>query len=130
MLRLNENGTVRLAGLQPEMDTAMYLVEEVLALRGVDTVITAGTEEFTSAGKLIHSVGSYHPRGYALDFRSRGIPREDWKKVIQAIKYALREVHLAYDAVVEGSHFHVEFDLKKAFREGELFSIWSGNLAV
>ena len=119
MIRLNENGTVRLAGLQPEMDIAMYAVEAVLNQWCVDTVITGGTEEFYSDGTRIHSIGSYHPRGYALDFRSRDIPADDLVHVVGLIRSALRDIDKAYDTILEGNHIHTEFDLKKAFKESQ-----------
>ena len=115
MIKLNENGTVRLAGLQPEMDIAMYVVEDVLNDWLIETVITAGTEEFYPDGSLIHSVGSLHPRGYALDFRRRDIPSADFDEVIKLIRDALHKISLAYDVVVEGNHIHIEFDVKKNF---------------
>ena len=118
MISLNENGTVCLAGLQPEMDVAMYVVDSVLSGYGIPTVITAGTEEFYPDGTLIHSIGSYHPRGDALDFRDRQIPREDYNHIINDIQRALRKINKAYDVVREGNHFHVEFDLKKEWQNG------------
>ena len=117
MVRLNENGTVRLAGLQPEMDTAMYEVEAVLNQWCIDTVITAGTEEFYSDGTRIHSVGSYHPRGYALDFRKRDIPYSDVDYVMSLILDKLQKIDKAYQVILEGNHFHIEYDLVEAFKE-------------
>jgi len=119
MIRLNENGTVRLSRLKPEMDVAMYAVEEILNGFEVDTVITAGTEEFAPDGRRYHSVGSYHPRGYALDFRSSDIPKKNRVKAVKRIRTKMRSVDAAYDVIFESDHIHVEFDLKKAFVKGE-----------
>jgi len=115
MIKLNENGTVRLAGLQSEMDIAMYVVEKHYDKRKLDTVITAGTEEFNPHGKLYHAKGSYHPRGYALDFRSRDIPTALYTQFVKDVQTDLHTLSLAYDVCEEGNHMHVEYDVKKAF---------------
>ena len=116
MIHLNENGTVRLAGLQSEMDVAMYVVDRVLSAYGIQTVITAGTEEFDKKGKLIHAINSYHPRGYALDFRDRNFPSELYPEILRKMQGALHQISLAYDLEKEGNHLHIEFDLKKFWK--------------
>ncbi len=115
MIKLNENGTVRLAGLQLEMDVALYVVEKHYDKCKLDTVITAGTEEFDKTGNLYHSKGSYHPRGYALDFRSREISTALYAQFVKDVQTDLHTLSLAYDVCEEGDHMHVEYDVKKAF---------------
>ena len=116
MIRLNENGTVRLAGLQPEMDPALYAADKVFAKYSLDTVITAGTEEFYPDGTLIHAKDSLHPRGFAVDLRNRHIPNGVYTKLISDLRDALAAISPAYQLILKHSnHFHIEYDLKVAY---------------
>ena len=115
-VRLHENGTVRLAGLQPEMDLALAAVNPVFGKCQLDTVITAGTEEFKPDGTLIHARDSLHPRGYALDFRVKHIPDAVYSKLTSDLRAALKELDKAYQLIIHKNHFHIEYDLKIAWR--------------
>ena len=115
MIRLSENSTVRLAGLKPEMDKALYAVSKVFDKYHLDTTITAGTEEFDYKGSLIHMVGSLHPRGYALDLRSREVPNAVWTKFVSDIRESLTKLGKPYQLFEHKTHLHIEYDLKVAW---------------
>ena len=104
-----KNKSVSLVGLQPEMKAVLETVHAVYSKYKQDPVITAGVEAFDSNNKLIHSVGSLHPFGYALDFRTR-----DFKGNTKGIVvYELRELlGNDYDVILHTTHLHIEFDPK------------------
>lgn len=84
------------------MFDAAIKVESVLAHFAVDTVITAGTD-----GK--HMAGSLHYKGLALDVRTRDLKDEDKLPAAAAIRQVLGA---GFDVVLEGDHFHIEYDPK------------------
>ena len=108
-MKLNENGTVRLAGLKPELVMACLLLQPVYRKYGLDLVITAGTEIFYKSGKRIHMDGSKHDTGEAVDLRSRDVPKACWTRFIDDCRAVLTP---EFDFVPEGHHFHLEKDLK------------------
>ena len=69
-----KDDTVKLSGINPEMVMAAILTHQVFQKYGLDLIITAGTEECYPDGTQIHMDGSKHPKGEALDYRSRNIP--------------------------------------------------------
>ena len=98
--------TVSLIGLQPEMRIVLEHIEKVYAKYGKEGLITAGTEAFDSYGKLIHSVGSLHPFGYALDFRTNFFQGNE----IGLVAYELRNLlGKDYDVVIHKTHLHIEY---------------------
>lgn len=100
---------VRVHGLRPEMVIVLLVAFQLFELqRGVDTVITSGIDG-------VHSWGSLHYNGLALDFRTKHIA--DAKAVARDMGDALGA---DYDVVLEGEgtpneHIHVEFQPKKAY---------------
>jgi len=106
-MTLNENGTVRLAGIKPEIILALMLIEPVFNKYGIDLVITAGTEQYYPDGRKIHMTGSLHDTGYAVDLRSRDVPDACWTKFTSDLKASLTS---EYDLLYEENHFHLEFD--------------------
>ena len=107
-MRLNENGTVRLKGIQPELVMAAMIVEPLFNFYGAQLVITAGTEVFDANGERIHMVGSKHETGEALDFRSRDIDFALRGSLEGEVNDALGE---EFDFIQEGNHFHLELDV-------------------
>lgn len=81
---------------------AVMAVRDIFARAGYDTTIT-------SAFDGIHSAGSLHYHGLALDFRTRHIPTRDRDPLARAIKEALGH---EFDVVLEPTHLHIEFDPK------------------
>ena len=106
-MRLNENGTVRVSGIKPEMIVGVMLMQAIFDKYSVARVWTAGTEEFDKNGEQIHMTGSRHPLGYAVDVRSREIPDGVWTKFLSDLKDILG---CEFDVVVHSSHIHVEFN--------------------
>jgi len=112
MIKLNENGTVRFAGIKSEMLAIRTLVEQVFNYYGYALVITAGTEEFDENGKLYHKIGSKHPKGEAEDYRTLGIPTP-----VADMVY-LQRCRKRPDTGIPGcqahkgkkAHMHIEFD--------------------
>lgn len=99
MLRI-KNG-VKIRGVQPELMLAAQIVADCYtAYNNAECVIT-------SAREGTHMTKSFHYVGYALDFRIRHIP-EGWRdKLHNDIQRALGD---EFDAVLEKTHIHVEFD--------------------
>ncbi len=120
-----KDSSISLIGLVPEMRQVLTIVDKVWKQNGKEAVITAGTEAF-KGNKFIHSVGSLHPFGKALDFRTNHftiprtiydinvpytakINREKIRIIVARVKAALGK---DYDVVVHLSHLHIEYDPK------------------
>jgi hypothetical protein len=108
-LMRRKDKSVSLVGLQPEMRAVLTAVDSVYSKYGKEPVITAGTEAFNSDGKLIHSVGSLHPFGYALDFRTNYFEGNNKGLVAHELRKLLGP---DYDVILHASHMHIEFDKK------------------
>ena len=80
-----------------------------------ECVITAGTEivKYESVNQeeipLIHSVGSLHPFGYALDFRTRYFNHVDKARICTKLQSRLNLVSTQYKVIMEKDHIHVEW---------------------
>jgi hypothetical protein len=103
-VKVNENGTVRANGVQPEILYAMLVTETVYLSMGYDFTITALTE-----GKEWRSPRSLHPPGLAFDCRTRHIPDRMLDELVARVKGALGP---EYDVVLESDHLHIEFDME------------------
>lgn len=94
--------TVKPGVVLPPVLNLAVVVAEVMAAHSVQCVITSGKDG-------THKVGSLHYSDKALDFRSRGqsLPLQ------QLIATQVRErLGSDYDFIVEGDHFHGEYDPK------------------
>lgn len=94
----------RIAGLQPPMVLALLIAERVFQAHGQNATLTSGTE-----GK--HSSGSLHYVGHAIDLRAPS----HLKSVLPDLKTQLGD---DYDVVVEGDHWHIEFQPKRGLNLG------------
>ena len=104
-----KNKTVKTDRLQPCMRIALKTVCNVYAEYGQkEVVITAGNECWTAKGVWIHSPGSLHPYGLALDFRSRVFSEADQLIIYKVLRDILRP--LGFDVVPHKTHFHIEKD--------------------
>lgn len=101
-----KNNSVSLIGLQPQMRLVLKYVDIVYESFGQEPVITAGTES-TNDNKFIHSAGSYHPFGFALDFRTRYFTKDVIDEIVETLKINLGS---EYDVIYEGNHLHIEFN--------------------
>ncbi len=91
---------VVIKSLCAEIVRALPVLEIVFANRGVECVITSGGE-----GK--HMTGSLHPKGRAIDLRSREL-----KAPAATVKAIKRELGKDYDVILESDHIHLEYDPK------------------
>lgn len=94
---------VSLDGLRPEIISALAIIVRAYEGVGKTCTVTAGTDG-------THKVGSLHPRGLALDIRSRDLQATSALQLQRSITAALGK---AYDFIVEADHFHVEYDPKE-----------------
>jgi len=100
--------SISFIGLHISMRKVLKVGEAIYSKYGHDLVITAGTEAFNGKD-LIHSPGSLHPFGKALDFRNRFFSSSEKPKVVQELREKLGN---DYDVVFHNSHFHIEYDPK------------------
>ena len=94
--------TVRFRGIQPQLVLAALRVEEICKTYGVACWITSGSD-----GR--HKAASLHPKGLALDFRTRDLMEDDKNGFFHDVKDALG---IEFDVVLELDHLHVEYDPK------------------
>jgi len=104
-----KDSTVSTARLQPEMIPALIAVDLVYKKYHREPVITAGDEMWEDE-ELVHSVGSLHPFGFALDFRTYYFSGDILAKVFKELKQALHP--RGFDVVLELDHIHIEYDPK------------------
>jgi conjugal transfer mating pair stabilization protein TraG len=106
MLRVKPG--VRLHGVRPEMVFAATVVDVAYdRIRVPECWITSGIDG-------VHSEGSAHYDGRALDFRAKTVPVESRKGLAELIREALGA---DFDVVLEDgatdyAHLHVEFQPK------------------
>jgi len=82
------------------------VAESVYRDRGYDCVVTSAIDG-------VHSHGSRHYSGLAVDLRTRNIDAEDMKRMVfNDIKHALGA---DFDVVLEETHLHIEFDPKAPY---------------
>lgn len=85
--------------LQVPMLVAMRVAESVYDKYGTTLVVTSGDDS-------THGKGSLHPKGLALDFRTKTLPPTLRGQVRDEIARALP----GFDVVLEVDHLHVEYD--------------------
>jgi hypothetical protein len=102
-------GVKSLAGIQLPMQRVLREVEDFMDTVQNDVVITC-----TTGG--VHSVGSYHYYGYAIDFRTSHLEDLDERRAFQ--EYLIFSLPFWYDVVLHETHLHVEFDVLKAINAG------------
>jgi len=96
---------VILSGLQLPMRRALITADKIWKETGEELVITAGLDG-------VHSAGSVHYYGYAVDLRTRYFKDSKYPPgVIDGIAAQLKgNLGSDYDVVVHSSHIHVEYD--------------------
>lgn len=105
---------VSLMGLKIQMRVVMKIYSGLCAEFGIEPVITAGTEytAFDSLSEeleLIHTPGSLHPFGYALDLRNRDLETLDKVRFAAKLQKRLDDISSKYKVILEKTHIHVEF---------------------
>jgi len=94
---------VIIAGLKIEMRTVLRHAEEVFEEYGQELVITSGLDG-------VHSAGSYHYYGYAVDLRTRDMNKPDKEMAAKRLHHFLINISHKYDVVLESDHIHVEYE--------------------
>ncbi len=94
--------TVNIWGLQKEMRPALRYADKIWADYGQELVIT-------SARDSMHSAGSLHYYGLAVDLRIRYFPVNQHRDIKKELELALGS---KYDVVLHSSHIHIEYDPK------------------
>ncbi len=98
---------VSVNGLKPEMNVAIQAVSDLFGIDGYDVIITSGVDG-------VHSRTSLHYVGYALDFRTRHIPRGRTLQYVQKLKQHLgSEFDVLFESSKESEHMHIEFQPKR-----------------
>lgn len=108
-----KDNSVKLDGIQPIMRHAMRWADWVWKDLGQECVITSGTEA-TKDGDLIHSAGSLHYSGLALDFRTRYFA-DGGDEAAYKLESELQNINLHLDSgkfevIQHKTHVHVEFE--------------------
>ncbi len=94
-----KNGVV-LLGLKLEMRKVLIEADKVWKAHGQELTITSGLDG-------IHSPGSLHPYGYALDLRTRYFDKAEYTTIAAELRAALGD---KYDVIVHYTHIHIEYD--------------------
>ena len=94
---------VSLVGLRPEMLFGHSIVLEVFRDLGHKTL------HITSIRDGVHSKGSRHYLGLAIDYDVVGLEKKDFEIIAKEIRARLTN---EFDVVVHSTHIHVEFDPK------------------
>lgn len=107
-----KDGSVNIWGLQPQMQPVLKYAEEIWTGLGYPFVVT-------SARDGLHSPGSAHYYGYAVDLRTwdaNGQQLDHPKKaaIASKLRTRLRVINGHYDLVIHETHIHVEFDWWRA----------------
>lgn len=111
-----KDNSVKLDGIQPIMRHAMKWADVVWRDLGQECVITAGTEAVKNDGsnELVHSAGSLHYSGLALDFRTRYFA-DGGDEAAYKLESELQNINLHLDSgkfevIQHKTHIHVEFE--------------------
>ena len=89
-------------GLEKVMQRVLKEADEIWSDYGEELVIT-------SARDGIHSAGSLHYYGLAVDLRTRYFSDQDKQRVFEELKDVLG---WEYDVILHSTHIHVEYDPK------------------
>lgn len=101
--------TVKIKNLQPQILLAITLADQVFDGFGYPTWIT-------SVNDSTHSTYSLHPKGYAVDLRSKHITGQTTRGIIFDALFKILDP-LGYDILFEfigqdNEHYHIEYDPK------------------
>lgn len=95
---------VILAGLDLSMRKALIAAEKIWKELGRPEGVT-----ITSALDGVHSAGSLHYYGFAIDLRTRYFTAEQKVAAAQAL---MLELPVEYEVIMEPTHIHIEYDPK------------------
>jgi hypothetical protein len=106
---------VKIDGLRIQMRYVLLEAEKLWKEFGQECVITSGTESIApydnmrEESNLIHSPGSLHPFGYAVDLRSHYFSEVDKLRVVAKLQARLQMTSTQYQVILESTHIHVEW---------------------
>ncbi len=98
---------VSVNGLHISMRQVLPVCGKLWREHGKECVVTAGNEG--NPLDRVHSIGSLHYYGRAVDLRTRYFDKFTQKKVKAKLQDLLGS---DYDVVIERTHMHVEYDPK------------------
>ncbi len=93
---------VNIQGIDIRMRPALIVADELWKRFGQELVVTGGLEG-------VHSAGSLHYYGFALDFRTRYF---ELGTIIDLTKLLQENLGADFDVIQHRSHIHVEYDPK------------------
>jgi len=99
-----KNGVI-ISGLRIEMRPVLIEAEKIWKENGDELVVTAGLDG-------VHSAGSLHYYGYAVDLRIRNFDKNSIPGIAARLKSSLSS---DYDVILHNTHIHVEYDKAKDF---------------
>jgi hypothetical protein len=91
---------VMLCGLKAEMAIGLSVVASCYEEFNRKCIVTSGTEG-------VHSSGSHHYMGLALDFRTRHLSLTETSLIANLCKECLTD---QFDVITESTHLHVEYN--------------------
>ena len=94
-----KDDSVNIWGLQPCMQPVLKHADAIWTGAGQELIITSGRDG-------IHSAGSLHYYGLAVDLRTRYFDEGTKAEVARALKDLLGP--MGYDVIVHSTHIHVE----------------------
>jgi hypothetical protein len=97
------NGAI-ISGLQLEMRNVLIVADEVYNDYGEELTITCGLNG-------VHSSGSLHYYGYAIDLRVNFFEKGKKNIVFNSLRSRLKQISPFYDLVFHDTHIHIEFDI-------------------
>jgi|SRR6267142_261436 len=95
--------------VQPEIARILPLIDQVHEEMDTHEAV------ITSANDSTHMDGSLHPKGLAIDIRTRDIDPELVTELAKALKLKLNGsvlINRPYQVIIEIDHIHIEFDPK------------------
>lgn len=95
--------SVNIWGLEVCMQPVLKYADKIWGKYGQELVVT-------SARDGIHSAGSLHYYGRAVDLRTRYFSEDTLNEVVEELRSVLGE---DYDLIVHSTHLHVEYDPKR-----------------
>lgn len=101
-----KDNTVNIWGLELEMQPVLKEAARLWESLGQTLVITCARDG-------MHSPGSWHYYGYAVDLRTFYF-EDNGKYAAIRLKQILVAYSPYYDVILESTHIHVEYDPKKA----------------
>jgi hypothetical protein len=107
---------VKLEGLKIQMRYVLIEAEALWLEFGQECVITSATEyvppyeNLREENKLIHSPGSLHYYGYAVDLRTHYFDEVDKVRIAAKLQKRLNKVSSQYKVILEQTHIHIQWN--------------------